>query len=410
MEGIRRNDRFVAYAKSNISATDYQILTLFYQPIIGIGAYSLYCTLINLLDRQSLVSEDYLHGDLESMLNMKLASVEKDRFRLEAIGLLDTYYFDDHFAYELKMPMSAQSFVNDGVLGQYLIASITIDRFKKLVQIFKLKTPNIKKHLKTTKAFDEVFQAINLGEPELEDGLKAASRPNGIKTNYTTFDWRLFTEGIPADFYDLEHLSDQLKEKIQNLHYVYSLDEIQMHNVFLKSIDNDKHININKLAVNARDEYKLIHSVKKQLAEIEVAPRERNLPTDPVGYFKAISPLSLLEEMGGGQASAADLRIVERLLEEVKIDKGVLNVLLAYVARIKDGTLPGYDYFQKVALDWKRNQVETVENAIEYVKHLSAKYEHSKDTKTEKRTYKGAKSSRPDVEVDWLDDYIKSIE
>lgn len=409
MEGIRRNDRFVAYAKSNISATDYQILTIFYQPIIGMGAYTLYCTLINLLDRQSLVSEDYLHGDLESLLNMKLAAIEKDRFRLEAIGLMDTYYFDDHFAYELKMPMSAQSFVNDGVLGQYLIASVTKDRFKKLVQIFKLKTPNVKKYIKTSKQFDEVFLAIHLNEPELEESLKASPRPNGIKTGHTTFDWRLFIESIPVDFLDLRQLTDAVKEKILNLHYVYGLDEIQMHDVFLKSIDSDKNININKLAVNAREEFKLTHIAKKQ-PEIEVVPRERNLPTDPVGYFKAVSPMSLLEEMGGGKASAADLRIVERLLEEVKIDKGVLNVLLAYVARIKDGTLPGYEYFEKVALDWKRNQVETVENAIEYVQHLSAKYERSKDTKTGKRVYKGAKSTRPDVEISWLDDYIKSIE
>lgn len=410
MDEIRRNDRFVAYAKSNISATDYQILSLFYQPIIGVGAFTLYCTLMNLLDRQSLVSEDYLHGDLESLLNTKLTLIEKDRHRLEAIGLMDSFYSDDHFAYELKLPLSAQSFVNDGILGQYLIAAITIDRFKKLLHVFKLRSPSLKKYVKTTKSFDEVFPSLKLQEQGPEADLKSGGKPNGIKTSDRSFDWRLFTESVPKDFLKTSDLNEELKNKILNLHYVYGLDELDMREVFLQALDKDNVLSVNKMASAARDSFRLKQSEENKVEIPDSAPVSRNLPAEPVAYFQVVTPRELLEEIGGGRASSADLRIVERLLEETGINHGVLNVLLAYVARIKDGTLPGYDYFEKVALDWKRNQIETVETAVEYVKHLRAKYEHAKETSSGGRTYRQAKSNRPDVEVDWLEDYIKSIQ
>ena len=88
METLRRSDTFVVSGEGFCSSIDYQVLTLLYQPIIGDSAYTLYLTLMNMMDRQSLISEEYLHADLESLLNRKLDLIEQDRFKLEAIGLL----------------------------------------------------------------------------------------------------------------------------------------------------------------------------------------------------------------------------------------------------------------------------------------------------------------------------------
>ncbi|MBN2504781.1 MAG: DnaD domain protein [Bacilli bacterium] len=408
MEGIRRNDRFVSYCKGSISASDYQVLSLLYQPIIGNGAYTLYTVLTNLLDRQSLVSQEYVHADLESLLNEKLELIEKNRYRLEAIGLLETFYFDDHFAYELKMPLSAQSFVNDGVLGQYLIAAVTKERFLKLIQIFKLRSPSIRKHIRMTKSFDEVFPAIHLTDSDNEADLRS-DHPNGsLKINNTNFDWRLFLESLPSEFVDCSSITDALKNKISNLNYVYGLNEIEMKDAVLKATDSDKQVSLTKLAVNARETFKL----NRQSSPVSVPksePLQKNLPNDPVEYFKTVTPEALLAEMGGGKVSTADLRIVERLLEEVGIDKGVLNVLLAYVARIKEGSLPTYAYFEKVSLDWLRNQVTSVEVAVDYVKHLISERTKSKES-GQRKTYKKSSQNKPEVKIDWLDDYIKSLE
>ena len=144
METLRRSDIFVVSGEGFCSSIDYQVLTLLYQPVIGDTAFTLYLTLMNLMDRQSLISEEYLHSDLESILNRKLDIIETDRYKLEAIGLLVTFFSADTFTYEIKLPLSARSFINDGILGQYLIAGISKKRFKKLLKIFKISVPNKK--------------------------------------------------------------------------------------------------------------------------------------------------------------------------------------------------------------------------------------------------------------------------
>ncbi len=407
MEGIRRNDRFVTYCKGSISTSDYQVLSLLYQPIIGTGAYTLFSLLMNLVDRQSLVSGEYVHADLESLLNQRLDLIEKDRYRLEAIGLLETYYFDDRFVYELKLPLSAQSFVNDGVLGQYLIAAVTKERFQKLVQVFKLRLPSIKKHVRMTKSFDEVFPTISLVKQDHEEDLRSDSRTGSVRTNGMQFDWRLFMESLPPAFVDKAELTEAVKNKVMNLNYVYGLDELELKDVFIKSLDEDKRANLTRLAILAREAYQFKH--EKEINSIpSPEPIKRNLPADPIEYFQTVSPQELLTIMGEGQVSIADLRTVERLLDEVGIDKGVLNVLLVYVARIKEGSLPGYAYFEKLGQDWLRNQVNSVEVALDYVKHLFAKWNHRQPGSP--ASHKRSKSSKPDVKIDWLDDYIKSLE
>ena len=98
--------------------------------------------------------------------------------------------------------------------------------------------------------------------------------------------------------------------------------------------------------------------------------------------------------------STADLRHVERLIDEVGLNSGVVNVLLAYIAKTKGNNLPSYAYIQKVGMGWKRDKIDTVELALDYIKHL--------DSAKDKPQYK--KSTRPDVKPDWLDEYLKENE
>jgi replication initiation and membrane attachment protein len=160
MDKVRSTDQFFAYAKSNLSANDYQSLALLYQPIIGVFAFSLYSTLWNLLNRQNLISEKYLHSDLESILNCKITKIEEARRNLEALGLMNAYLHDDCFAYEMKLPMTASSFINDGILGAYLQNCVTESRYDRLLKFFKI-APIVKDgFVNVTKSFNEVFPAM----------------------------------------------------------------------------------------------------------------------------------------------------------------------------------------------------------------------------------------------------------
>ncbi|MBN2834447.1 MAG: hypothetical protein JXR48_05715, partial [Candidatus Delongbacteria bacterium] len=248
METLRRSDTFVVSGEGLCSEIDYQVLTLLYQPIIGYRAFTLYMTLMNLMNRQDLISEEHFHSDLESFLGLKVSEIEEERFKLEAIGLLVTFFANDNFTYEIKPPLSARNFINDGILGEYLIASITKTRFKKLLKIFKVKAPNTKQKYNISKAFNEVFPAIEVTNNEYENDLLANKTKSFAKLSNYNFNWRLFSESIVNDIYDTDNLTEAVKSKIEQLSYVYGLDELKMAEIFMKSLDENNQINIEVLA------------------------------------------------------------------------------------------------------------------------------------------------------------------
>ncbi len=401
MESIRRSDTFLVSGEGICSSIDYQVLTLLYQPIIGSTAFNLYLTLMNLLDRQTLISDEYMHADLESMLDRKIELIEQDRFKLEAIGLLVTFFVSDNFHYEIKLPLSARSFVNDGILGQYLITSITKKRFKKIIKVFKITPPNKKQKYNISKAFNEVFPAIGNQELLQEDNLVSGEKQRFVSLNKYDFNWRMFNDSISNEVFQVENLTEAIKLKIESLCYVYGLDELHMKDVLIKSLDEFNQVNIERLARNARYEYEILNQTVESKKVLDKSTT-RNTPTDPVEYFKTISPIQLLTEIGEGLVSVADLKTIERLIDEVGLAPSVTNVLLAYIARTKDGVLPGYAYFQKVGQTWKRNQINTVELAMDYVKHL--------ETRKQTKTAYNNKNKPKDIEVDWLEDYIKNMD
>jgi replication initiation and membrane attachment protein len=413
LDKIRRNDQFYVYAKAAIDTADYQVLSVFYLPVIGPQAFALFSLLCNLMNRQTLTSERYLHGDLESLMNLKLTSLETARHQLEAIGLLNVYFYSDCFSYEIKKPMSPSAFINDGILGQYLLAAVTESRFQKLLQFFKLPKVDKTGFINVTKSFEDVFPSITISNYQSVSGLIDSSVAVPINIKKSDFDFRLFTESIPGPFLDKSQLTEEVKNKIRNLSYVYGIDEIAMKDIFLKATNPQLEVDIIKLSRYARDAYKQKTQIEKQTDEINLSSNENAQEgiKDPATYFSSISPKKLLSDLSGGMVSSADLRIIERLIDEVKLDRGVVNVLVAYTVKNKDGVMPSFDYFEKVGMSWLRNQITSVESALDYVKHLNRENGKHQDSSSSKKAYsKNKYSDKPEVKIDWLESYIKSIE
>ena len=410
MERVRRNDLFFVHARTMLSTADFQTLSLLYQPLVGVSAFSLYLTLFALMNRSTLVSEKYLHTDLESILDIKLEALEEARFRLEAVGLLTSSFKNDCFLYELILPMAPSSFVNDGVLGQYLRSAVTEERYVRIVKLFKTAKVTRDGYVDVTKAFDEVFPALPAEGTESEEDLAGRVRSKSVRIRHSSFDFRLFAESMNPEFFDPAQITDVVREKIDNLAYVYGLDELAMKDVWVKTVDKTKPVDFIKLASYARDAYKLSVRTAAEPTEPEAAPTHPVETADPVVYFGAVSPKELLREMSGGTVAVADLRIVERLLNEIGLDKGVVNVMLAYVLKNNHGDMPSYQYFEKIGLSWKRNRVDSVAVAVDYVKHLNAEFEKKQGAGAARKAGRYGKDEKPDVKIDWLDEYMKSIQ
>jgi replication initiation and membrane attachment protein len=406
MDKVRKSDLFLVYSKAHLAPIDYQVLAMLYQPLIGVSASTLYLVLHGLLNRQSMISEDYVHSDLESFLSEKIEKIETSRYRLEAIGLLNSYISNDKFYYELKAPLSPYAFVNDGVLGSYLQSTLTETKFQKILSLFKISVVRTENHHSITKSFNDVFERLEVHQVPFQTDLLNGSKSKSIKVKGLDFDLRLFRESIPEDFFDSNQFTDSIRDKILNLVYVYGLDEFQMKEVYVKSIDSTLAADPQKLSTYAREIYKT--ASRKVNTTMEEEPiKDEKRPKDPLDYFQTVSPRIVLEDMSStGKVAAVDLRNVEQLLEDTGIDKGVLNVLLAYVIRIKEGKLPSYDYLEKMAIHWMNDKVINVQVAMDYVIHLNSEYQLRKD---QPKTTKRGKTDVPDVEIPWLDDYIASL-
>ena len=107
-------DTYTVVNKTVLSENDHKLITMLYQPIIGHTATSLYFTLIDDLDKRKIISNDLTHYHLMTTMQLKLDDILLAREKLEAAGLLKTYYKEDHvnqYVYLLFSPLSPNEFL-----------------------------------------------------------------------------------------------------------------------------------------------------------------------------------------------------------------------------------------------------------------------------------------------------------
>lgn len=113
--------------------------------------------------------------------------------------------------------------------------------------------------------------------------------------------------------------------------------------------------------------------------------------------FENTSPYDYLKsKYKGAEPTKRDLRLIEDLMVEQKLSAGVVNVLISYALKLNHQKL-NRNYLETIAGQWKRLNVETVEEAMrltekEYkkMKKIAAKNE------TKPKTVKESKEILPD--------------
>lgn len=396
---LPRLNKFKLITYQNIDIDERNVVTLLYQPLIGCKAFSLYLTLWSLIDRSRLKTPTYLHKKLYDILSIKPKVFSDARKKLEAIGLLVVYQNEEMFLYELKAPLTAEEFIKDGNLGAYLFKEIGKTNFDELISLFRISSVEKDGFKNITTNFDEVFESLP-SPIETNDNYMSRSKSK-ISLNHK-FDFEMFFEGLSKNFVDHRKITNKVKEKIERLSYIYGLDEIMMQKVFLDSVKRDKSVDLDKLNISARNWYQF---EKKTSKKIEVKKDEStgvNTNNEVIEMCKNLKPVELLEALFGVKPAAAEIKIIDRLLDSELLDIQLINFLFVYVIGYTGGQIPNYNFFEKIATDWARNKVATIDEAIKYNKERKAKIENSRR--------KRQKNLLPqDVEIDWLDDYIKNI-
>ena len=157
-------DKYVVVNKTILTEYDRKLLVSLYEPIIGQNAVSLYLTLWRDLDRYTLISVDYTHHHLMTILKSGLEDIKLSRKSLEAMGLLRTYYQAgeiNSYVYELYSPLTPKEFFANPIFNVVLYNNIGSTEYNLLKQEFSPISFSLKEYEDITAQFDSVYKSSN---------------------------------------------------------------------------------------------------------------------------------------------------------------------------------------------------------------------------------------------------------
>ncbi len=383
-------DTFKVIKKYKGDVDNYSLTNL-YMPLIGVDAYSMYYLLT------SLDEEHYLFTKLMDHLNIGNSSFLTETIKkLEGIGLVEVWQKKDEYLFILNQPLSYNEFMSNHILVEFLKGKIGLTEFNKLVNNINLEGYKNKTH-----GFDEVYERTNANiKNVISPFFKRLS--NNIQVKNEKFDYLYFklkfdNSVISSDALEIK----ELKDEILRISYHYNLNEDEMYDAVMMAIRINKDLNPKDILNHARSIYaqKTKEVIGFKTKEADPFTYE-NIDTDTtklIDLCENTSSEELLYTLSGIKPALAELKMLDDLMKNTGFSQGVINFMILLVSNEKNGELPSYNYFEKIANTWKRAKVNTTLDALNLV---NAKLKNDKEGKVKKV---GAKTIK-DV-PDWYRDY-----
>ena len=392
-------DQFKIKDKIQLNNDDIEAMTKLYLPLLGIDSYALYFSLAS-LD----ANLDYNFKSLLDTLNFKsLNSIDKASSKLEALALLKVYKNNDgNYLYELLRPMHFKEFLKEEALCALLSSFISETEVNKLKEQYLKRYSGYKE---ITKKFEEVF------ETKAQDDLTFIKSlvPKTFEIENKNFNYALFKMLFDTSFIDEDCLeSSEFKSNILRLSYVFKLDEETMHDCVVSAFSNDKDLNYATLAKYAKMMYRDKNETDNPvLVTTFTDDYLMSIKDDDIlalcTRLEAMSPAEVLEYYNQGKASAAEIAMFDKISKDTQTPIPVVNLMIVYSVVTKEGEIPGYAYFEKIASTWKRAKIKNVYDAVKYM----SKKAIEKEEKINK--VKGKKEVKvPDWYKAYKDELIKN--
>ena len=395
-------DTYIVINRTILNDHDRKLLVMLYQPIVGSVAINLYFTLWSYLDKTEIMSSSWNHHHITNSMGITLKEFITSREKLEGIGLLKSYVKQgtvNNYVYEMYSPLSASEFFNNPILNTVLYTNIGNDEYNKVKEYFKVPRINLSSYEDITLKFNEVYESTNTINTISTDIKKKSTGKLDIMA---TIDLNNVLMSIPEEMLNIKSITRETKELIIKLGFIYDLNDEEMNNIIRNSI-NEKH-NIDKelLKTNARKYYRFENSGKMPSIVYRNQPEYLRKPVGDTSrrakiiyQFETTSPYDFLSSKNGGtKPTKTDLSLLEYLLIDLNLNPGVVNVLIDYVLRINDNKLTR-NFIETIAGQWKRNKIETVEDAM----NLASKEQKVRKTKTV--------TKKVEEKPTWFDEEIK---
>ena len=408
-------DTYIVVNKTIINESDRKLVTMLYQPIIGHTAVSMYFTLIDDLLKTEIMSEELTHHHLMATMQLKLSDIVIAREKLEAVGLLKTYLKKDHvnsFVYMLYAPLSASEFFSHPVLNVVLYNNLGKKEYDKLVSCYRIPRINLKDYEDITKTFNTVFTSVS-GNVFIENDNIVEKNNEKIRFN-ENIDFDMLISSIPKSMVNEKCFSDETRQLISSLAFVYNIDDLAMQGLVRNSLNERGLIDKTELRKNCRNFYQFEENGKlptliysKQPDYLKSPMGDSSNRAKQIYTFENITPYDYLRsKYKNGEPTLRELKIIEDLMVNFKMNPGVVNVLISYVLKVNNQKFTK-SYVETVASQWSRLNIETVEDAMKIAEkeHKKIKKLMSKPTEEKVR-----KTSKEEPVPEWFNKEINSSE
>ncbi len=382
-------DKYVVINKTMLTDRERKNIISLYEPIIGFAAVSLYLTLWRDLDRLEIVSMDYNHHHLMTLLKCDLENIKRARCALEGVGLIKTYIKTgeaNSYVYELYSPMSPKEFFSHPILSVVLynnLGKYEYDLLKREFQSFKI---DLKDYEDITSNLNDTYKSSN------DVSFEAIGTNEIVLTVQDQVDFDLILSSVPKGVLNERSFNKKLKELINNLAFIYNLDTFKMTELLRLVINEKGYIDKESLRKNARKYYQYNNNGKLPTLVYRTQPEYLKNPLGDnskrgkiIGVFENTSPYDFLRsKYGGSNPTNRDLKLLEMLLIDLGLKPAVVNVLIDYVLKKNNNKL-NVAFVETIAGQWKRMKIETASDAMMVAEKEHKKYnKKTKDPKIQK--------------------------
>ena len=407
-------DTYVVVNKTIIDTEARKILTMLYQPVIGSLPIMLYFSLWSDLDKSEIISTELTHHHLITNMHISLEEIVEARKKLEAIGLLKTFYKEENinnYIYQLYSPINANDFFNHPILNVVLYSNLGKKEYQHLKSYFKIPRINTSSYEDITASFSDVFKSVPLTSYEvINDNIR---KKNIQKLNINTdFDFEFLIESTPTNIDKNKVFTKEIKELILELSFLYDLDVMKIKDIIPTSLNERGTINKDEFRKNCRNYYQfenkgLLPSViYNQQPEYLKTPTGDNSKRAKMIYtFETISPYELLKSKNNGsEPTNRDLKLTEDLIINYSLKPGVVNVLIDYILKTNNNKLTRA-LAETIAGQWQRLNIETVDEAMKVAEKEHKKYNKNKQSQSSKK-----KVLKDEKIPEWFNKEIKKQE
>lgn len=371
---LRTKDTYLIIA-NNISDDEKQKLTILYQPIIGPIAVNLYLFLVDEVKLNRSINMNFNHWRWKAIFGLPLSQIEKERNKLEAIGLIDTFVQEKdqkkEFVYQLYSPVSAKKFLQNTHLKQLLLNAVGKTEYERLCFYFAKNNFDLSKYKKISVNFNYLLSK-NINKINYQNNFDLIDNFENRDLQYYC-DFNLIEEKLTKYDIDVKTiLTPKNQLTLEHLASLYNLTINQLIIVIIDSLDDEKKIlNLDLLTKKCemiinKDNTELIYTPEQLLIEDN---ESKSLLAQKIFEMKTLSPYEYLFLLKNNKPTNGELELLAMLLNKYQLFPSVVNCLLDYVW-IKNNKNLVFNYLHKIAETLQKENIISPLKAIKFFKKL----------------------------------------